>query len=151
MIILTLNVSEMMSPNGFILLKLTGFSNPSFIGQSSSFNITMVQKMITTSNNCITCLVAQLYANSSSLLKISSTTPGDITINMFNPSSNFVNDPTNLTIGFTIVAPIPSGGKFRLLLPAEIQPTNPIYCQAVYGFTVTNPASCIYNSALHAI
>ena len=117
MIILTLNVTEFVSPNGFMLLSLTGFSNPSFIGSSSSFNITMVQKMIPTSNNCVTCMVAQLYTNSSSLIKVSSTTPGDITINMFNPSSIFVNEQTNLTIGFTIVAPIPSGGKFRLLLP----------------------------------
>jgi len=70
-----------------MLLTLHGFRNPRFIGTSKSFNVSIVQKKTTTSTNCVTCRVAYLYTNSSSLLTVSSTTPGDITMNIFDPSS----------------------------------------------------------------
>jgi len=102
----------MLSPNGFMLLSLKGFRNPRFIGSTSSFNVSMIQKRIPTTNNCVSCRVAFLYANSTKLLTVSSITPGDITMNMFKPSSLYVSENINLTIGIKIVAPIPDGGKF---------------------------------------
>lgn len=128
-----------------MLLTLNGFRNPRFIGNSSSFNVSMVQKRTSFSNNCVTCRVAYLYLNSPRLLIVSSTTSGDITMNMFNPSSYLVSQNVSITIGIKIVAPIPEGGKFRIILPTGITPTFPITCEPVYGFTVTNPSSCFYN------
>lgn len=87
MLIFSLKSDEISNPNGYMLLKLHGFRNPRFIGTSTSFNVSMVQKKTATSSNCATCRVAYLYANSSKLLTVSSTTPGDITMNIFNPSS----------------------------------------------------------------
>lgn len=141
----------MINPNGFMLLTLYGFRNPRFIGNSNSFNVSMVQKKTSFSNNCVTCRVAYLYLNSSKLLIVSSTTPGDITMNMFTPSSNLVSQNISLTIGIKIVAPIPDGGKFRIILPTGITPSLPITCTPVYGFTVTNPAYCLYNSTTNTI
>ncbi len=109
-----------MNPVGFMLLKLSGFRNPLFIGSSSSFNITIVQKRISTTNNCVTCRVAYLYLNSTNLLKVSSTLPGDIKMNLFSSTNTTVNEKTNLTIGIKIVAPIPEGGKFRVLIPVGV-------------------------------
>jgi hypothetical protein len=147
----SLTINETLNPKGFMLLTLRGFRNPRFIGTSKSFNISMVQKKIATTNNCVSCRVAFLYANASKLLTVSSTTPGDITMNMFTPSSYMVSDRINLTIGIKIVAPIPDGGKFRILLPSSIVPSMPIFCEAVYGFTVATPSYCIYNETLNAI
>jgi hypothetical protein len=59
---------EIVNPNGFMLLTMHGFRNPRYIGLSSSFNITMSQRETNTTNNCITCRVAILYADASSLL-----------------------------------------------------------------------------------
>jgi hypothetical protein len=151
MIILSIQSVEIINPNGFMLLTLYGFRNPRYIGNSSSFNITMVQKKTTFSNNCVTCRVALLYANSSKLLIVSSTTSGDITMNMFTPSSYMVSQKINLTIGIKIVAPIPEGGKFRIILPQAVVPTSPVYCEAVYGFTIISPAYCIYNATANTI
>jgi hypothetical protein len=141
----------MTSPNGFMLLNLSGFRNPRYIGSSSSFNITMVQKRTSFSSNCVTCRVAYLYVNSSRLLRVNSTTPGDIVNNLFISSNMNVADNTNLTIGIKIVAPIPDGGKFRVLLPSGVLPSLPIYCEAVYGFTIVSPSYCTYNSTLNTI
>ena len=151
MLIFSLKSDEMLNPNGFMLLTLRGFRNPRYIGTSSSFNVSMVQKRTPTSSNCATCRVAYLYGNSSKLLTVSSTTPGDITMNIFNPSSYSVSDRITLTIGIKIVAPIPEGGKFRIILPASIVPVMPIVCEAVYGFTVANPAYCVYNQTANTI
>lgn len=134
-----------------MLLTLYGFQNPNYIGNSSSFNITVVQKKTSLSNNCGTCVVAFLYSNSQSLLIVSSQTPGDITVAMFNPSSYFVSTNISLTIGVKILAPIPVGGKFRIILPAAIIPSFPITCTAVYGFTLSNPSYCIYNATTNTI
>ncbi len=106
------------------MLTLKGFRNPQFIGKSSSFNVTMIQKRTPTSSNCVTCRVAYLNR----LLNVSSTTPGDIIMNIFNPSSYLVSDKVNLTLGIRIVAPIPDGGKFRIILPTSIVPIMPISC-----------------------
>ena len=111
-----------------MLLKMKGFRNPRYIGTSSNFNISMVQKKIATTNNCATCRVAILYANSSKLLSFSSTNPGDIVTSIFTPSSYIVSDKIDLTIGIKIVAPIPEGGKFRVLLPSSIAPILPVSC-----------------------
>ena len=151
MIIMQLSFNEMTTPNGFMLLSLSGFRNPRYIGSSSSFNITMVQKKTNFSSSCVTCKVTYLYPNSSKLLKVNSTTPGDIVNNLFISSDMNVTDNTNLTIGIKIVAPIPDGGKFRVLLPSGILPSLPIYCEAVYGFTIISPSYCTYNSNLNAI
>lgn len=134
-----------------MLLTLYGFQNPNFIGNSSSFNITVVQKKTSLSNNCGTCVVGFLYANSPSLLIVSSQTPGDITVTMFNPSSYMVSSNISLTIGVKILAPIPVGGKFLIILPAAITPSFPITCSAVYGFTLSNPSYCNYNSTYNTI
>lgn len=56
-----------------------------------------------------------------------------------------------MTIGILIVAPIPDGGKFRIILPAGIVPSQPINCISVYGFTVGSPAYCNYNSTSNTI
>jgi len=134
-----------------MLLVLNGFRNPRFLGNSSSFNVSMVQKKTSFSNNCVTCRVAYLYLSNPNLLIISSTTPGDITMNMFNPSSYLVSQNVSLTIGIKIVAPIPDGGKFRIILPSSIVPSLPITCSSVYGFTVGSPAYCNYNSTSNTI
>lgn len=137
-----------------MLLTLRGFRNPMFIGRSSSFNISMVQKRTPTSSNCATCRVAYLYSNSPRLLLVNSTTPGDITMNIFTPSSTLVSEKVNLTIGIKIVAPIPEGGKFRIILPTSITPVlagNSVSCEAVHGFTLTQPASCVYNQTANTI
>ena len=151
MLIFTLRSDEMVNPQGFMLLTLKGFRNPRFIGTSSSFNVSMVQRRTSTTSNCATCRVAYLYSNSSRLLTVSSTTSGDITMNIFNPSSTVVSERISLTIGIKIVAPIPAGGKFRIILPPSITPVMPIVCEAVYGFTVMNPAYCVYNQTENTI
>lgn len=72
-------------------------------------------------------------------------------MNMFTPSSYSVSQNISLTIGIKIVAPIPEGGKFRIILPQGITPTFPVTCEAVYGFTVTSPAYCVYNQTANTI
>jgi hypothetical protein len=72
-------------------------------------------------------------------------------MNIFNPSSNAVSERMSLTIGIKIVAPIPEGGKFRIILPPSITPVIPIACEAVYGFSVMNPAYCLYNQTANTI
>ena len=56
-----------------------------------------------------------------------------------------------MTIGVNIVAPIPVGGKFRIVLPASIQPSTPISCRNIHGFIVSASSHCIYDSTTHAI
>ena len=38
-----------------------------------------------------------------------------------------------------------------MILPIGVQPSLPIYCEAIYGFTLGLSSTCVYNSVLRAI
>jgi hypothetical protein len=46
------------APSGFMLLKITGFINPQFIGNSSNFGIVMLQQYTSNNTSCANCRVA---------------------------------------------------------------------------------------------
>ncbi len=136
------------SPSGYMLLKITGFINPQFIGNSSSFSIIMLQQYTSNNTNCANCKVAELFAP----LQATSTTSGDVEVSIFNSTSLIVGSMTNLTIGLTLVAPIPVGGKLSIIFDKGITVPN-LYCNDVYGFTLTNGTTpiCTYNSVTNSI
>jgi hypothetical protein len=132
------------SPNGFMLLKITGFINPQFIGNSSNFAIVMLQQYTSNNTSCANCKVAELFSS----LQATSTTSGDIQVSIFNSTNLFINSMTNLTIGLNLVTPIPVGGLLAVIFDSGITVPS-IYCDDIYGFSLTNGTTpiCYYNSS----
>jgi hypothetical protein len=136
------------SPNGFMLLKITGFINPQYIGNSSNFLIQMLQQFTSNNTNCANCRVAELFTP----LQATSTTSGDIVVSIFNSTNLFVNAETNFTIGLNLVAPIPLGGKLSIIFQNGITVPS-LYCDNIYGFSLTSGTTpiCNYNNSKNAI
>jgi hypothetical protein len=145
----TTNFTAATSPTGFILLNVSGLTNPQSMGQSSSFILQILVPTLPGSmTTCSNCAVAQLTSS----LFAQSTVPGNIhTINMFS-SNAVIGQPNNITIYSKLYASIPSGGIYQILLPSSIRPVLPVYCSSMYGFDISgSTASCSYNSTNNAI
>lgn len=146
----TTNFTAATSPSGFILLNVSGLTNPQSIGQSNSFILQiLVPTLPGTMTTCSNCAVAQLTGS----LFAKSTVPGNIqTINMFS-SNSVIGQSNNITIYSMLYASIPIGGIYQILLPSSIRPVLPVYCSSMYGFEIANGAtpSCSYNSTNNAI
>lgn len=130
-LVFDLSVTVNTAPSGFLLLTLSGMTNPQYMGLSSSFTIqfSLIQYMGVV---CVGCLIAQLSSN----LYAQSTTPGNIVTTMSSSSNNAVGQTTNVTFFLKLFAPIPVGGWLLILLPTCVTPFLPIYCNNVYGFSL---------------
>jgi len=131
------------SPNGYIFVNISGLSNPQYIGNSTSFIIQFLETQ-TNAGQCVGCVIAEVRTG----IFAQSTTAGDILIFSFSSSNLNINEPNNITIYSQIFAPIPSGGQYQIILPPSITPVQPIYCENVYGFVLTNNSmspACAYN------
>lgn len=134
--------------NRTALLTVTGFVNPMFIGNSSTFAIIM--KDVTASNCAIVgCTVSELKTS----LSASSNTSGDIPVYVMLMNTTEVNQPALTSVKLMLYAPIPMGGKVLILLPPKIQPVLPVVCSPISGYklTDTNPPTCTYNSTSNSI
>ncbi len=146
----TTNFTAATSPTGFILLNVSGLTNPQSMGQSSSFILQILVPTLPGSmTTCSNCAVAQLAGS----LFAQSTVPGNIqTINMFS-SNSVIGMQDNITIYSKLYASIPAGGIYQILLPASVRPVLPVYCTSMYGFEIANGGtpSCSYNATNNAI
>jgi hypothetical protein len=125
LLIFNLVVNLTTNPNGFLILKLSGLSNPQFMGLSSSFLISFMETQMQPSNLvCIGCKIAEITSG----LEAKSTTSGDIQTILFYSSANTVQALTNITISNKLFAPIPNGGKYTVKLPPSVRPFLPVYC-----------------------
>ena len=127
-----------------MLLTVSGFVNPQYIGQSSSFQISFNTML------CVSgCLVS--YINNGILA--SSNTAGYLPVNTLYSNNTVVNSQATLIANLQLYAPIPVGGMLQILLPPNIRPFLPISCQSINGYTLTdsNNATCYYNSTTNVI
>lgn len=56
LLIFNIQTPEIANPDGFMLLNLTGFANPQYIGTSSSFSLVFQETKAQA--NCATCKIA---------------------------------------------------------------------------------------------
>jgi hypothetical protein len=130
------------------LLTVTGFVNPMYIGNSSTFSIMMKD---VTSSNCVIigCTVSELKTN----LFGSSNTSGDLPVYVLLMNATQVNQPASSSVKLMLYAPIPVGGKLLILLPSQIRPIIPVFCYPLSGYKLTNnnPPTCAYDSASNSI
>ena len=122
-----------------------GFINPQYIGQSSSFTITM---------NTMACISGCLVSSVSDNIFANSNTAGNLPVNSLYSNSTVVNSNASIIVNLQLYAPIPVGGMLQILLPANIKPSSlPVTCQNINGYILTdnNTATCAYNATTNTI
>jgi hypothetical protein len=130
--------------NNFALLTISGFTNPQFIGTSSSFVFSM---------NNIGCTSGCQMSLLSSGISAYSNTAGNLPVNSLYAYNTTVNSESTIIVNLQLYAPIPIGGMVQILLPKNIVPSLPITCSNINGYTLTNSNSptCSYNNTTNTI
>jgi hypothetical protein len=146
-VLFPLSVSSTNS-SGTIFLSIGGLVNPKSIGSSSSFIILLQLSSLPGGGSCSGCTVAIIDAG----LLASSTVPGNIITLSLASSNNSIGQGNNITVYSQLLAAVPAGGKYQLTLPASIIPTQPVWCNNLYGFSLTSGApACSYNATSHTL
>jgi hypothetical protein len=139
-------VSPQIQPaTGFISVNISGFINPQYIGNSSSFIIVLKTLSCSLSGCTVSNLTSGLFG--------SSNTAGDLPVLSMYPDSTIINTIANLYINLQLYAPIPVGGNLTILLPQGITPVMPVTCINVKGYILTNSngPTCTYNSTSNTL
>lgn len=136
--------------SGFVLLTISGLTNPKSMGSSNSFIIQLLTTQLPgTSNLCTNCIVAQI--NKDVLAK--STVPGNIIpLNMIS-SNPLIGQQNEVQISSKLFASIPDRGMYKIILPPSVKPLLPVNCSTVFAFTLFNSSipSCSYDATLNTI
>ena len=136
-------------PNGFVLLNVSGLTNPQSMGNSSSFIIQLLEPTVPGSGaSCPNCIVSEVNSG----LEARSTVPGNIVTLNFASTDPNINAHNNITVYSQLFASVPQGGRYQVMLPTSVQPVLPVICDNVYAFTLTGSTpQCAYDAASHAI
>lgn len=111
LLIFNIQTEQIDNPDGYMLLNLTGFANPQYIGSSSSFELVFQETKAQA--NCATCKIAELTDG----IFVESKTPGDIKILSMTSTNISVSNPTTFSINLELYAGVPDGGKIFIYLP----------------------------------
>lgn len=136
-----LTISQSYNPVGWAIWNITGFVNPQFIGNSSTFAIIIKTNCISSGSGCnVSSIDSGLFAYAS--------TAGDLPVLALYPDNSLINTKTSIYINLQLSAPIPVGGQLNILLPNGILPAIPISCKNISGYSLINGQSpaCSYNS-----
>jgi len=138
---------------GYVLLSISGITNPKSLGSSSSFVIQLLSTQLPgTTTTCSNCVVAQINKD----VFAKSTVPGKIITSSMFSSNSLIGQQSDFTINSQLFASIPERGMYKIILPSSVKPVLPVNCYNVFAFTIINASygavpSCSYDAVLNTI